>query len=62
MKWEKITRSSGLIEHVCEHGVGHPDVDSAKKVAEKYGHDVDTWLIHGCCEERCCCKDNFPGK
>lgn len=53
MHWEKIVRGSGLIEWVCEHGVGHPDSESVKKLGEPYG-------IHGCCG--CCNRDDFPGK
>jgi len=29
MKWKKIIRETGLREHICEHGVGHPDYISA---------------------------------
>ena len=25
----RIVRETGLVEWVCEHGIGHPDVDSA---------------------------------
>ena len=60
MKWEKTIRGSGLVEWVCEHGVGHPDIRSAEKIAKKYGHDTDTWLIHGC--DGCCSRKDFPGK
>ena len=59
MKWTTTTRTSGLLEHVCEHGVGHPDPESAKKVAEKYGHPADIWMTHGCCG--CCGKEDYPG-
>lgn len=55
MKWRKIIRSSGLIEYVCEHGVGHPDYESAINIGENFG-------IHGCCEEMCCSREDFPGK
>lgn len=54
MKWEKNVRSSGLIEWVCEHGVGHPDIASVKEMGN------DCWGIHGC--DGCCHRDDFPGK
>lgn len=60
MKWTKLRRSSGLLEHVCEHGVGHPDYESAKEVAKHYGHDIGAWLIHGC--DGCCKRNDFPDK
>ena len=58
--FQEVERASGLIETVCEHGVGHPTYESAKKVAEKHGHDINTWLIHGC--DGCCSKPGFPGR
>lgn len=60
MKWKKIKRQSGLIEWICEHGIGHPDIESAQRIAEKYNHDLETWLIHGC--DGCCSRTDFPGK
>ena len=33
MKWTKLLRETGLVEWVCEHGVGHPDVKSPRRVA-----------------------------
>ena len=60
MSWKKIIRETGLIEYVCHHGVGHPDYSSAEKIAKKYDHDTETWLVHGCCG--CCNKKDFPGK
>ena len=59
MKWTKNIRGSGLLEWVCEHGVGHPDFESAKLVAKSYGHPVGTWLVHGC--DGCCNREDFPG-
>lgn len=53
MKWTTITRETGLIEHVCVHGVGHPDPESAKELGEGWG-------IHGC--DGCCSRNDFPGK
>jgi len=45
---------SGLVEELCEHGVGHPVRESAERVAKHYGHPVDVWLQHGC--DGCCKK------
>jgi hypothetical protein len=67
MKWERIVRETGLVEHVCEHGVGHPDADSAIHVAKIMnmtypgrGHTPKLWMEHGC--DGCCQCDDFPGK
>lgn len=74
MKWKRVIRASGLIEWQCEHGVGHPDEESIErmnKASEEYylKHGMEPekdgdygWGIHGCCEERCCNRDDFPGK
>lgn len=51
--WTKIIRETGLVEYVCEHGVGHPDPESAKKMGEGWG-------VHGC--DGCCSRDDFPGE
>lgn len=61
MKWTKTIRASGLIEWVCEHGVGHPDYESAVYL-NTHGHEGSrgTWGIHGC--DGCCSRDDFPGK
>lgn len=52
-----------LIERICEHGVGHPDPDSARFMAAN-GYGQGIW-IHGC--DGCCReipvpvkKDNWP--
>lgn len=70
MKWEEKVKSTGLIEHICRHGVGHPDYESAMKMADKYGsfqnkeeqkEEEKSWLAHnGCC--KCCERKDFPGK
>lgn len=57
--WTRLVRMSGLIEWVDDRGVGHPDYESAKAVAKKYGHSIKHWLTHGC-NGRCSAK-NFPG-
>ena len=50
---EKVKRGSGIEEEVCEHGVGHPTLESAKKVAKARKHELIIWLSHGC--DGCCC-------
>lgn len=39
----------GILERICEHGVGHPDHDSAKYL-ESIGKGYEN--VHGCCG--CC--------
>jgi len=51
--WVRNTRSSGLVEWICKHGVGHPDHGSAEKMGR--GRD-----IHGC--DGCCADRDFPGR
>jgi hypothetical protein len=42
----------GMMERICEHGVGHPDPDD---LAFKRRHNLgDSEGIHGCCG---CCSD-----
>ena len=41
-----LTRGSGVVEHVCTHGVGHPDPASAEELAD------ETLAVHGC--DGCC--------
>jgi len=42
-----------LVERHCAHGIGHPDPDSAKWVAETWPENVgDSIYIHGC--DGCC--------
>lgn len=60
MIWTRNVRESGLLEHMCEHGVGHPDYTSAMRIAEHYKHPVNVWLAHGC--DGCCGRADFPGK
>lgn len=41
----------GILERICEHGVGHPDADSAaylRSIGRKWEN------VHGCCESGCC--------
>ena len=44
-------RMSGLLEDVCEHGVGHPNRDFLK---EKSPEAAEIWGVHGC--DGCCSK------
>lgn len=46
----QILRSSGLIEDQCEHGIGHPNPDSAAYF--NWLQDTDSWFVHGC--DGCC--------
>lgn len=43
----QIKRASGLLEWLCEHGVGHPSMKQPKSFKK-----VDDWSIHGC--DGCC--------
>ena len=55
--WVTHTRGTGLTEHVCVHGVGHPDPASVQELFEATGDD--SWGIHGC--DGCCSRRDFPG-
>ncbi len=57
MEWQTIRRETGLVEHVCEHGVGHPNHGSIIWMEENMGQD--SWGVHGC--DGCCKHDDFPG-
>lgn len=60
-------RETGLIEHICEHNVGHPAYGSADyqhKVRDPFDDDpnvdydiTNTWFIHGC--DGCCDSDEW---
>lgn len=46
-------------ERICEHGIGHPDPDSAAYLLRVFGEDVN---VHGCDG---CCRDpeaDLPGE
>lgn len=75
-QWEANTlrRETGLIEHRCPHGIGHPNPGSALWIAEgiiarRAGEDdgdettvdamLDAWMVHGC--DGCCRQPTFPG-
>lgn len=74
MRWHRIRRETGLVEHMCEHGVGHPNHGSALWIAEQLVEGEDSTcigepntieelhaagLVHGC--DGCCKRDDFPG-
>lgn len=46
---QQIFRDNGMIEDICEHGVGHPN----RAWLEKYPSPHNG--IHGC--DGCCCKE-----
>lgn len=47
---KQITRASGLVEDICEHGVGHPN----QEWLDKHDPSRKTGIsIHGC--DGCCC-------
>lgn len=47
-----IRRETGLVEHKCSHGVGHPAEASADWQGQIRGHAPGTWMSHGC--DGCC--------
>ena len=48
--WVATTRrESGLIEHVCKHGVGHPAHGSVHWMSL---HGIESMSVHGC--DGCC--------
>ena len=52
---KRILRGSTLIEDQCEHGIGHPDPDSAAYLNWRDGYDdksAGSWFTHGC--DGCC--------
>ncbi len=52
---QAIRRASGLIEYICDCGVGHPHPDSVKNFKKYFPNRVPT--IHGCCG--CCSSEDF---
>jgi hypothetical protein len=53
--WVKtIRRESGLIEHICEHGVGHPAYASVHWMEINGHHKMG---VHGC--DGCCTKPEW---
>ena len=43
----------GLMERICDHGVGHPDPDD---IAYKVSIGRMGEGVHGCCQNRCCSR------
>ena len=60
MIWNTIRRETGLIEHVDEMGVGHPNPASAYRMAFLTGQSFDAWMTHGCNGN--CGRADFPGE
>lgn len=46
----------GLMERICEHGVGHPDLDDLAYKLAMVGQEALWEGVHGCCGESCCVK------
>ena len=60
MNWTTIRRGTGLIEHVCEHGIGHPNGASILRMTLLGPEGAKgSWDIHGC--DGCCSRRDFPG-
>jgi hypothetical protein len=74
VEWSTIRRETSLIEHQCEHGIGHPNAYSAYRLHIKDiyadGNMPTTddvlnaahesyWSTHGC--DGCCAREDFPG-
>ena len=57
-EWTRLRRASGLVEWVCQHGVGHPDNDSVDRMEKRAPNGC--WHIHGC--DGCCRREDFPGR
>lgn len=57
MNRPRTVRETGLIEAVCEHGVGHPLPASARAIEAELGHAPGTWGVHGC--DGCCGQPGF---
>ncbi len=50
---QTIRRASGLVEHICEHGVGHPAIGSVMWLDLAGPEDAKgSWGVHGC--DGCC--------
>lgn len=41
----------GIFERICEHGVGHPDIDTVDWLM-RHGRGAEA--AHGCCGYGCC--------
>lgn len=50
---QTIRRETGLVEHVCKHGVGHPAIGSVLWLDQAGPKGAKgTWGLHGC--DGCC--------
>ena len=59
-EWSVSRRETGLIEHICKHGIGHPNVGSMARLDYLYGPgSAGTWGVHGC--DGCCSEPDYPG-
>jgi len=53
--WRRtIRRETGLVENICEHGIGHPAYGSALYQDAIRGDEDGAWGVHGCDG---CCQD-----
>jgi hypothetical protein len=46
---EQVTRVSGLVEDVCKHGVGHPNVECVKDIDPDGKRGLSVHGCDGCC-------------
>jgi len=53
----QTVRASGLVENVCEHGIGHPHPASVKEFEDR---GIMSMGEHGC--DGCCCDDTAKPK
>ncbi len=59
MKWYALRRETGLVEGICEHGVGHPLPGSVEWMdAHAHPGAKGTWGVHGC--DGCCGREDAP--
>jgi hypothetical protein len=59
-KWIKtIRRESGLIEHICEHGVGHPAIGSVHWMELNGFASMGAHGCDGCCRDPEWIKDDL---
>ena len=48
----QVVRASGLVEDICIHNIGHPNIQS---VAEFEARGITSMSVHGC--DGCCCYE-----
>ena len=46
-----IRRTNGIVEFVCEHGVGHPSI-GLSKLGSNVGSHIYTHGCDGCCSHK----------